>query len=99
MNDALKTCPSCNGAKEIFAFVNTGPDITQHRSGMNPCFTCKGVGRITGSHHSAIEAGKILRATRIRNDEAIAVAAERLGMTSIQYIALENGRILSNDHQ
>lgn len=85
-------CIRCNGDKQLFAFINGGPDIRSHSCAMIDCDTCAGTGVISEEKLMAITAGKDLRADRIQRGRTISEEAARLKMTPAQYSALERGR-------
>ena len=88
MNDII--CPSCDGRKENFVFVNRGTQ--PHTQETWPCSTCKGIGSITAEHMARIEAGAVLRAERQSRDMSLREEAARLGIKPSELSARENGR-------
>ncbi len=88
----LFTCPRCVGDKQLFAFINRGPDISTHSCEMVDCDTCAGTGSVTEENLYAIAAGKDLRADRLQRGKTISEEAARLKMSPAEYSALERGR-------
>lgn len=87
------SCPHCNGQKQVFAFINRGPDISTHTSGMIDCDTCKGSGSITLEQVQCIEVGQQLRKDRLERGRTLSEAAVRFGVSVTQYSAWERGRM------
>lgn len=90
-------CPACKGAKEVFAFINTGDDHRKHRQDMVPRGTCGGVGKITTLRAYWIDKGQQMREERMARGETLKSAAERLAMTPAQLSAIEGGRLPSDE--
>ncbi len=58
-------CPSCDGSKESFGFVDGLKDGKHYGySGWHRCSTCQGTGEITDEHALQREEGKLLRRFR-----------------------------------
>ncbi len=84
-------CPDCKGAKDVFAFVNTGPDASKHRSGMMPCRRCSGRGAVPFQMAEWMRQGRLMRDARVARRESLREAAQRLGMGSAVLSRLEQG--------
>jgi hypothetical protein len=87
-------CPSCNGAKRLFAFWD-GRDKdgkATSGSGMVNCFTCDGAGEITEEHARRIAAGRARMEARIARRVTLKEEADRLGITPAELSAIESGR-------
>lgn len=88
----MHPCPRCDGSGFITAFVNRGPDIGKHSVETLPCSTCSGVGSIDDETARRIADGKSMRDQRVARLETLRDAARRLGMTSSELSAIEQGR-------
>ena len=86
------TCPHCDGKRQVYAFLNHGPDYRTHTSGYVQCSTCQGMGAITTEHAERIKTGKRVQAERIERGESLNDAARRLGISPAELSARERGR-------
>ena len=86
------TCPHCDGKRQVYAFLNHGPDYRTHTSGYMNCQTCHATGEITQEHAARIASGEKARRERIERGESLNDAARRLGITPAQLSARERGR-------
>lgn len=84
------TCPHCDGKRQVYAFLNHGPDM--HASGFINCQACNGTGEVTQEHAARIASGEKARRERIERGESLNDAARRLGITPAQLSARERGR-------
>lgn len=86
------TCPHCDGKRQVYAFLNNGPDYRTHTSGYVQCSTCQGMGAITTERAKRILTGAHMRRERIERGESLNEAAKRLGISPAQLSARERGR-------
>lgn len=91
----MVTCPSCKGTKEVFTFENRGLDHRAHTSGMRPCKTCKGSGKITNEHMARIEKGRELRKDRLYRGMTFREEAARLEISVVELSRLERGETIT----
>lgn len=82
-------CPTCNGRKELFAFVNRGDK--PHYSGYVVCQVCKGSGVITDEKMGRMIAGKAAREARVARGETLRQAAVRKNTTASEISRFERG--------
>lgn len=88
MSDLI--CPSCNGAGNVSGFA-CGGALSGWRDDLQ-CHTCKGSGCVDAEYPKRLAKGRQMRKERTERGESLYAAAQRLGITSAQLSALENGR-------
>lgn len=86
-------CPTCEGRKELFAFMNTGEDWRKHRQGRIPCLTCSGTGEVDDGYPERLAVGKKMHDERVARGETLMAAATRMGMRPAELSALEHGEL------
>lgn len=92
------SCPDCKGAKEIFGFINGGPDISKHGAGNIRCSRCQGAGTVPMAMATWIEAGKAIRRDRVRRGETLYSESLRLGISSSALCSIEMGKVDPSGH-
>lgn len=90
-------CPTCEGAGRLSAFLNRGEDVSKHTQGMVKCPTCTGTGRVDSGFPLRIATGVAHRNQRLAREENLFTCAQRLGISSAQLSAFENGRLLADE--
>ena len=89
----MVTCPSCNGQKQVLAFVHYAPELA-HKNGLQTidCLTCKGTGTITEEHWEAKIAAKKLQDMRVHeSDYSLREFARLLDLSPVEYSSVERG--------
>jgi hypothetical protein len=86
------TCPVCSGTKHQSGFIK-GADGRQHISAEALCPQCKGTGVLTAEQIDWVQAGRHFRMERVAQKMPVSVAAGRLGITAMELIDAELGRI------
>jgi len=84
-------CPDCNGTG-ILKNVHHNMGDKPHYWADTKCFRCNGVGLVDDEMAQWVKEGQEIRKERQLRGEALWVTAERLGMTSAELSAIENGR-------
>lgn len=81
-------CPRCSGEKLTLAITCPGGRIVK-----SACTSCAGTGDITDEHAALIERARALRHKRVKEGEyeGQREAAERLGISGVEYSKLEHG--------
>ena len=86
-------CHECNGTGIIKnVHYNTGYSSRHHYWGDVKCFRCNGVGLVDDEMTQWIKDGKEIREGMQLRGIPLWEMAERLGMTSAELSAIENGR-------
>lgn len=87
-------CLGCDGAGRLTAFVDGRDENGRRWGGVQEvaCPTCAGTGRISVEKADWIAKGRAHRTARVDRKESIFEAAKRLGITSAELSAMENGR-------
>ena len=88
----MPTCPDCNGAKKKQALVNHGEEAGCAFEVVD-CWTCAGLGTITGQRVEWMQRGNAMRADRLARGETMVEAAKRLGIHWRDINEMEHGRI------
>lgn len=91
-------CPDCKGEGQIFGFINGGPSISTHRAGHLHCFRCGGSGDVPEAMLGWIEAGRAMRADRMRRGETMLTEAKRLEISIATLSSIELGKVNPGGH-
>lgn len=97
-NEKRIPCPDCKGKGQIFGFINGGPCISTHRAGHLHCFRCGGSGYVPEAMLGWIEAGRVMRADRMRRGETMLTEAKRLEISVATLSSIELGKVPPESH-
>lgn len=90
-------CPTCRGAKKVFAFLNKGEAPATHTQEMVPCMTCQGTGEVDAEHAQRVVEGQAYRKTRVARNENLYLCAKRLGVPTSELSKFESGLAVSDE--
>jgi hypothetical protein len=93
----LITCPSCDGDKQLPAFVSYAPGFSGPPVRLLPCPECDGVGSITQEHQARKQLGESMRKYRTNALQlGLREAADKWGMRPSVLSMIEQGKIVSD---
>ena len=84
------TCPRCNGAGTVAAFVDTSD--TGYFDPALRCSLCLGEGHISATHADWLSRGNAHYKARVKRGESVRECARRLGMSAAKLSGMEHGR-------
>lgn len=88
-------CPTCLGEKEVFAI--TVKSSGERGTGMVRCVTCGGSGEVSADYPVRLAEGRSFAKQRIERGENLFECSRRLGVSTAELSAFENGRQVASE--